>query len=72
MLSSLYLPVRWLQFVICSLDAGRFIVFIELYRVLLSLIDRLGYLGSPTSAEEKAAIDLVLTSDRRFASGGRL
>jgi hypothetical protein len=32
----------------------------------------LGYLGCPTSAEEKAAIDLVLTSDRRFASGGRL
>ncbi len=47
MLSSLYLPVRWLQFVTCSLDAGRFIVFIELYRVLLSPIDRLGYLGCP-------------------------
>lgn len=41
MLSSLYLPVRWLQFVTCSLDAVRLIVLIALYRVLLSLIDRL-------------------------------
>jgi hypothetical protein len=47
MLSSLYLTVRWLQFVTCSFDGGRFIVFIELYRVLLSLIDRLGDLGCP-------------------------